>query len=94
MATLAEMLGGCLAMAILASICGFFFKLKQPDDRALYATAIAFILAYILAGFGNADGGPFVWSAGIIYIPGAILAYFLLKRRYEKRADEMEATDG
>jgi len=78
-----QILGGAIAVWLLGLLCGLAFKSKEPGERALFAALTAWVLAGVLAGFGMADGGPFRFDAILLYLPGAILAYFLLKRRYD-----------
>jgi hypothetical protein len=87
---MAELLGGVVAMCLLGALCGLAFKRKEPGERALAATIAAWVLGSIIAGFGMADGGPFRFDASLIYLPGAIVAYFFLSWHYRKNWVEDE----
>lgn len=84
MGFVAQAAGGAVAVYFLSLLCGLLFKTQEPTERALFAAIAGLIISSVLAGFGMADGGSFRFDAVVIYIPGAVLAYFLLKRRYEK----------
>lgn len=60
------------------------FKQQHPLHRASYTVGTAWLLGSGIAGFGMADGGAFVPTAGLLYIPGALITWFLYLRRYRK----------
>ncbi|QGN53334.1 hypothetical protein [Novosphingobium sp. Gsoil 351] len=72
-----QAIGGFVAMAILAAIVERIgFKRQPPFQRAMFTVATALLIASAIAGFGMADGGPYVWSAGLNYLPGAVVVFF------------------
>jgi len=80
---LGSFIGGFFAIAILSAIIEkFAFKQRNPTQRAEFTVGLALLLAVIIAGFGNADGGPFVWTAGWTYLPGAAFVLFWYRKRY------------
>ena len=85
MAWLLQALGGIFAMVFVGALAGLFFKRFEADDRALYAAIAGWLLGSIIAGFAMADGGPFRWDAALIYAPGALAAYFILRAHYRRR---------
>lgn len=82
--------GGTLACILLGLLAGVAFKEKDPDERAIYAALIAWIVSGVLAGFGMADGGPFRFAAIAYYIPGAIMALLYLRWHYPKSWQDEE----
>lgn len=85
MAWLFQALGGVIAMLIVGAIAGLFFKHYDATDRALYAVIAGWLFCSAIAGFGMADGGPYRWDAALIYAPGALAAYFVLRAYYRRR---------
>lgn len=85
MFNIGQAIGGFIAMAILAGIIErLAFKKQPPFQRAMFTVATALLIASVIAGFGQADGGPYVWSAGLNYLPGAVLVFFWYQTRYSK----------
>ena len=84
--------GGFLVTTLFGLLFGRAFKSKEPFERAIIAALLGWVVCAVIAGFGKADGGPFRFDAGLAYIPGALGAFFLLQRRYEK-ASEMQQDD-
>jgi peptidoglycan/LPS O-acetylase OafA/YrhL len=82
----------CLPIYLLGLLVGLFLKDKEPEERAMYAGMGAWLLAYVLAGFGKADGGSFRFDAGLLYIPAALIAFFMLRHHYRRmwKPDEEE----
>ena len=89
-----QLIGGFLAVTVLGLLFGLAFKSKEPDPRALLAAFCAWAGASILAGFGMANGGPFRPDVSLIYLPGAVGAFFFLRWHYGKmwNADEPETS--
>ena len=81
---LGTIVGGALACTLLGLLAGLVFKGKEPGERALFAALAAWVLAGVLAGFGMADRGSFKFSAILIYLPGAVIAFFYLRWHYRK----------
>jgi len=80
---LGMIVGGFIGIAVLSAIIErFAFKSQEPTKRAEYTVGAALVLAAVLAGFGEADGGPFVWTAGWTYLPGAVVVLFWYRKRY------------
>ncbi len=84
-AMLVAWFGGFLAIAILSAILErFAYRKLEPLQRAQATVGSAFVLAAVLAGFGMANGGGFVWQAGLNYVPGAIITFLWYYNRYKK----------
>lgn len=90
--TMVGLVFACVPLYLLGLLAGLFFKSKEPDERAMYAAMIGWIAAYVLAGFGKADGGSFRPDAGLLYIPAAFIAFFMLRHHYRRmwKPDEDE----
>jgi len=88
----AEMLGGAVAVLLLSFIVEMLlFKNDEPTPRAAKTVGVVLIVSAILSGFGNADGGPFVWTSGFTYVPGAVAVFLWFRSRYaSKWTDETE----
>lgn len=83
------LVGGLIGVALLAAIIErFAFKTQPPKRRAEYTVGFALILAAIFAGFGAANGGSFVWTAGWTYLPGAAIVFIWYRKRYEQSWSE------
>ena len=91
--TIVGLFFAALPLYLIGLLIGFFLKKHDPEERAMYAAIGAWFAAYFLAAWGFANGGPMNWTAGLLYIPAAILAFLLLKRHYFKmwQPDEDEA---
>ena len=79
-------LGGFLFTGLFAWIASKF-GLGEHDEAAVRAIKrgfVGWIGCAILAGWGAANGFGFVWTAGLWYIPGAILATLMMKKRYKE----------
>ena len=77
--------GAFVLIAIIAAITErLAFRAMEPLRRAQFTVGTAFLLAAVIAGFGNADGGPFAWQAGLNYVPGAIATFLWYYNRYKK----------
>ena len=98
-ALIGQNFGGVIAILLLSFLVdAFLFKNDHPSARAMKTAAFALVVAAVIAGFGQANGGPFVWTAGVFYIPGALLVFFWFKSRYVAKwsVDEegdLESTD-
>lgn len=95
MFSIATMLGGSIGIALISFIIeAFLFKNDEPTIRATKTAGLALIIAAVLSGFGAADGGPFVWTAGLNYVPGAVAVFLWFKSRYASRwSDEVETIE-
>ena len=96
MFNIGQAIGGFVAIAILAAIIErLSFKGQPPFQRAMFTVATALLVASAIAGFGAANGGPYVWSAGLNYLPGAVLVFFWYQTRYSKAwtDDDTDAPD-
>ena len=81
-----EMLGGAIAVLLLSFIIEMFlFKNEEPTIRATKTVGAVLIFSAILSGFGKADGGSFVWTAGLTYVPGAIAVFLWFRYRYASK---------
>lgn len=84
--SVAGMLGGAIAVWLLSLIVEkFLFKNDEPTTRAFKTVAVVLIIASVIAGFGAANGGPFVWTAGFTYVPGAIGIFLWYRSRYASK---------
>jgi len=81
---LGSFVGGFFAATLIGLLVGLAFKAKPPNERALFAAFIGWIVCGVIAGFGMADGGSFRFDAIVVYLPGAIAAFFYLKWHYGK----------
>lgn len=63
---------------------GILFKSQEPDRRAISVAASVYLVISTIAMFGMADGGPLVLGAYLLYLPGALLAWLMLRRKYRK----------
>jgi hypothetical protein len=86
---LGSLVGGFLVTTLMGLLIGLAFKTKEPGERALVAAMTGFVICFVLAGVGMADGGSFRFDAGLYYVPGAIAAFFLptlaLRKNVERR---------
>jgi hypothetical protein len=94
--TFVGLLLACLPLYLIGLLVGLFLKDKEPEERATYAAIGAWIIIYFLSAWGFADGGSLGWSAGLGYIPAAVIAFFMLRRHYRRlwqpNEDELERT--
>lgn len=94
MAFIATAVGGAVGILLLSFIIErLAYKDKEPTKRAELTVGTALIVAAVLAGFGMADGGGFVWTAGAYYLPGAIAVFLWFRKRYADKwvEDELES---
>ena len=77
---------------LLGLLAGLFFKSKEPDERSIIAALFAWVIVYLIAGLGRADGGSFRFEAGLPYILSAVLAFFMLRGHYRRmwQPDDLE----
>lgn len=59
-------------------------KEQLPDVRARLAVAITFSVHVILYALGGSPENPYSWLDGIIFIPGAIVSWLLLRQHYKE----------
>jgi NhaP-type Na+/H+ or K+/H+ antiporter len=86
-------IGGILWGYLIGMLIGASLKRLEPDERAAVSVTAAWLVMALIAGFGYANGGSFRLGAGLQYIPGAIIAFLLLRRRYWKLwSDDEEVT--
>ena len=86
-----SIVGGVVAIILLGHLFGLAFKSKAPNARALIASSIALVAAGVLAGFGDANGGPFQYGAIVKYVPGAVVGFLYLRWHYAKKWVETQA---
>ena len=87
--SVAGMFGGAIGIVLISFVIeAFLFKRDEPTTRAMKTAGLALLLAAVLSGFGAADGGPFVWTAGITYLPGAVAVFLWFRSRYAKKWTE------
>ena len=59
-ASIAVALGGIVPIFLISLLIGrFVFKNKEIKKKIIYSTLISFLIALVISGFGNANGGPF-----------------------------------
>jgi len=69
MPALLKMVGGLVPTYLLSRLFFRLFRTKRSDGLELSLAHIAsWVVCAALAGWGAADGGPYKWDAGIIYI--------------------------
>lgn len=73
------LIGGALWTWLFGMLAGLGFKSQEPDRRALAAAFCGWLVLAVVASFGM--GTP---AASLMYIPGAIFGYLLLRRRYRE----------
>jgi hypothetical protein len=58
----------------------------------MYAAIGSWLITFFLSAWGYANGGPMRWSAGLMYIPAAVIAFFMLRHHYRRlwKPDEEE----
>ena len=95
MYSIGTIVGGVIGITLISFIIeALLFKNDEPTIRAAKTAGLALLIAAVLSGFGTADGGPFVWTAGFNYIPGAVAVFLWFKSRYaSKWSDEVETTE-
>jgi hypothetical protein len=92
-------IGGVIAIYLLSLLIEWaLFKRILDDPRAggLASTACAFVLAVILYGFGNANGGAWNPMPGAIaYLVGAVIVAILrlIALRGRQAASEEDLSD-
>ena len=91
-------LGGMIAVYFVATLLEWAIFKRVVDTAPVGITlsvAAAVVLAVILYGFGNADGGP--WNplpGGISYVLGGAVVWALKLWSYRRRAAAAEAEGG
>jgi hypothetical protein len=97
MSLLGQLTGGFVAILALAFLWEkllFQRVLDDPVAGKLSSVIAAWVSAGILAGFGSADGGPFVWSAGLVFlIPALIVAAMAYRRGKAIRERTQQAAE-
>jgi hypothetical protein len=93
--SIGTMVGGAIGVTLISFIIeAFLFKNDEPTIRASKTAGLALLIAAVLSGFGAADGGPFVWTSGLNYVPGAIAVFLWFKSRYASNwSDEVETEE-
>lgn len=83
MFSVGQLFGSAIAVLLISFIIErFFFKNEEPLERALKTAGSALVVAWIIAGFGYADGRGYAWFAGLNYVPGAVFVFLWFKSRY------------
>ena len=60
LAIMAVALGGMVSIFLVSLLVGrFIFKNKEIKKKIIYSTLVSYLIAVLLSGFGNANGGPF-----------------------------------
>lgn len=76
--------GAAIGIAALASILRWAIVkrvVRDPGTAGVVSAVAAYMVAVVLSGFGNANGGPWQPSGIIMYLPGALLVGFLFWRK-------------
>jgi hypothetical protein len=97
MYSLGSVVGGLLAIYALSMVWEWALFKRINDDPVtgkLSAVGAAWLSAGTLAGFGMANGGPFLWFAFLVYLIPALLVGFLFHRRgLQLREEAADDTD-
>ena len=88
--TLFGLILASLPIYLIGLLVGLFLKEKEPDERAMFAAMGAWIAVFFISAWGFSNGQSMQWSAGLMYIPAAFIAFFMLKHHYRRmwRVDE------
>jgi hypothetical protein len=81
---LGEFVGGLVAVYLMAALWEWaLFKrvLDDPLKGKLVSASVGWLTSGAIAGWGMADGGPYNWSAFLIYLPAALVISFFAYRR-------------
>jgi hypothetical protein len=81
---LGGLVGALLACGILSRILLALLKnMGDTVDRILIANGVSLVLCFVLSGFGAANGGAFVPTAGLVYVlpQGLMVAIDLFARK-------------
>lgn len=70
---LGALFGGFVGYGILSRLILWIVGKIVPAHRLWLGHLISFALAYVIVGFGAANSGPFVWTAGLLYIIPTLL---------------------
>lgn len=88
---LGETLGGMIGIFLLSALVEWAVCKRVFDDPVkgkLTSVLVAFLLASIGAGYGQANGGPYQWGAFADYVTPALIigcfAYYSGRRLKEK----------
>lgn len=83
------LIGGFIGYGLVSRLIMFVVGKMWPAHRVLICHLISYPLAHLIAGFGAADGGPFVWTAGFNYlIPASLwVAIDIVHQRRKYRSD-------
>jgi hypothetical protein len=80
-------LGGLIPVYLVSLLVGrIFFKNTEMKKKILYSTLISYVVAIIISGFGNANGGPFnpmyiEYALSAITLIGIRNLYFNIKNK-------------
>jgi hypothetical protein len=86
-----QIVGGIIAIALLASLAEWALIKRVMDDPAaggVASVAVAYVLAVVLYGFVSANGNGWQPSGIIAYLPGALVVGFWFWRKGVKQRDE------
>ena len=86
-ASIAAAIGGIVPIFLISLLIGrFVFKNKEIKKKIIYSTLISFLIALVISGFGNANGGPFNPMIFEYFIAALMLiAFRLLLIKIKKR---------
>lgn len=89
-----QAVGGILAIYLLSLLVEWALIKRVMDDSVVgcwVSVGVAYALAVLIYGFGNADGGP--WNPGrgfYVYAIGAVVVGVLRSRRRLRDLRELE----
>lgn len=85
------LLAAALPLYLFGLLAGLLAKDKEPDERAIFAAMGGWVIVFFVSAWGYGNGGAMQWSAGLLYIPAAVIAFFMLRHHYRKAWVEDEA---
>lgn len=79
------LIGGLLIGTLISLILEkFLYKDLPPVRRAAFTVGTSWFFMAILSGWGAADGGSFVPTQGLFYLPSALVIFFWFQHRYRQ----------
>lgn len=88
-----QILGSLLSMLVLYIAWKFIIFRWVVNSTArgnLLSAVAAYLSAATISGFGEADGGPFVWSAFLFSFPAALVVGIFAYRNGIRLRDQSE----
>lgn len=91
MYTIGQMVGGTLAVYLLSKLVEWLVIKRVMDDAikgGFVSVSIGYLLAAVIYGFGETNGGPWVPTGFLLYLPGAAIVAIV---RMTMRKNRMES---